>query len=339
MVNRSDFPGSDSLDRRQKSMLEIGFPLAHSGPSDLKPLRSTLKGNRMPSTQCNACAGAAPGLSAQEQSAIHQLIALGVPIGVLSPANPKFHSGEFRFDGRRLSESSCQVLRRFRRGCAIIMQTGHGIDVIDVDPRNGGSFTFAALSNNVGDIVAHVESPGGGFHLYIASSGHPSVSFGGVDYLAQGKFVYLPGTLRPKYANKGYRWITEPRKSDTSPSAAFPKALAALRPSPPLIGHHLVLPKKSTGGAIDVYGPTGLLALSLRTAAKARNGMRNRTCYSVAAAFAKKVGPDGEALGRLHQVLLAASKSNGLLSEDGASRVGNTITSGIRAGLAMHQES
>lgn len=293
----------------------------------------------MLSTECNSCVGAASGLSAQERSAIHQLIALGVPIGVLSPSNPKFQSGEFRFDGQRLSKSSCQVLRRFRRGCALIMRTGHGIDVIDVDPRNGGSNTFAALSNKVGDIVAHVESPGGGFHLYIVSAGHASVSFGGIDYLAQGKFVYLPGTLRPKYGGRGYRWITEPRKSDNSPSAEFPEALAALRPSPPLIGHRLVLPTKSTGGAVDVYGPKGLLALSFRTAAKARNGMRNRTCYSVAAAFAKKVGPDGEALDRLHQVLLAASKSNGLLKEDGASRVGDTITSGIRAGLAMHQES
>lgn len=293
----------------------------------------------MLSTECNSCAGAAPGLTAQERSAIHQLIALEVPIGVLSPANPKFHSGEFRFDGRRLSKSSCQVLRRFRRGSALIMQTGHGIDVIDVDPRNGGSDTFAALSNKVGDIVAHVESPGGGFHLYIVSSGHPSASFGGVDYLAQGKFVYLPGTLRPKYAGIGYRWITEPRKRESSPSAVFPEALAALRPSRPLISNRLLFPNKSTGRTIDVYGPTGLLALSFRTAANARNGMRNRTCYSVAAAFAKKVGPDGEALGRLHQVLLAASKSNGLLKEDGASRVGNTITSGIRAGLAMHQES
>jgi hypothetical protein len=288
-------------------------------------------------TECISCTGTAPSLSDEERSAIHLLTAQGIPIGVLAPADPRFHEGEFSFDGQHSCVPNCTILRKFRPRCAVIMQTGLGLDVIDVDPRNGGTATFARLSDKVGEVLAHVETPGDGFHLYVPSSGHRSVSFGGIDFLAKGKCVYLPGTQRPKYAGKGYRWITPPRKAIGVPNSTFAEALAALIPA----SVRTSVPRNDLNGSTcttdEVYGATGLLAVSFRTAAKACKGMRNRTCYSVAVAFAKRVGPDASALGRLHQVLLAASKANGLMREDGASRVGSTITSGIRDGLAMRQ--
>lgn len=93
---------------------------------------------------------------------------------------------------------------------ALLMVTGHNLDVIDLDPRNGADVdleTTAALTLGV-IVVASVDTPGGGRHLYIPSTGYGCTASTrtGVDYRGIGGCVYLPGTRRPKYSGNGYTW-------------------------------------------------------------------------------------------------------------------------------------
>lgn len=93
---------------------------------------------------------------------------------------------------------------------ALLMVTGHNLDVIDLDPRNGADVdleTTAALTLGV-IVIASVDTPGGGRHLYIPSTGYGCTASTrtGVDYRGIGGCVYLPGTRRPKYSGNGYTW-------------------------------------------------------------------------------------------------------------------------------------
>ncbi len=93
---------------------------------------------------------------------------------------------------------------------ALIMVTGQTLAVIDLDPQNNADVeleTAAALALGV-IVVAMVDTPGGGRHLYVPATGHGCTANTrtGVDYRGIGGCVYLPGTHRPKYAGNGYAW-------------------------------------------------------------------------------------------------------------------------------------
>lgn len=106
-------------------------------------------------------------------------------------------------------------------GCAFGILCGHGVDVIDVDPRNGGNVekVHAELLAFGVPIIAIVSTPGGGAHFYIPSTGRAKKTniAPGVDYIggtSEGTgrgFVFAPGTSRPRYPNGRYSWILEPQ--------------------------------------------------------------------------------------------------------------------------------
>jgi hypothetical protein len=286
---------------------------------------------------CKKCVTEHSSLTQVELTAAQALAHSGNPIAVLSPRT-RFHGGEFNFSNRSKAAPDCTQLRQHRLGCALLTLTGYKVDVIDVDHRNGGGDTFAQLADLLPEILATVETPSGSFHLYVAATGHRSISVRGIDYLARRRFVYLPGTKRPKYSGGGYRWL-EPFRSPTEPASdAFVRALDGMRPQGRAADRAASKNQDPTEQASsDTFGPGGLLAASYRTAAKAQPGNRNRTLYGVATAFAKRVGHNQEALDRLHEVLTTAARLNGLIQEDGPTAVANTIASGIKAGLQIRR--
>ena len=95
-----------------------------------------------------------------------------------------------------------------------------GLYVFDVDPRNGGSESFATLQvqHGVIDSPLAVDSPGGGFHLYFKAdpdkrySGAPAT---GIDGKFNG-YAVLPPSLHPN--GKRYAW----RGEATAVAAAAP---------------------------------------------------------------------------------------------------------------------
>lgn len=88
-----------------------------------------------------------------------------------------------------------------------------GLYVFDVDPRNGGSESFARLQIEHGliDSPLAVDSPGGGFHLYFAAkpeTRYSSAPAGGIDGKFNG-YAVLPPSLHPNGSR--YAWRNGPQ--------------------------------------------------------------------------------------------------------------------------------
>jgi putative DNA primase/helicase len=103
-----------------------------------------------------------------------------------------------------------ESLPKFNLGIA----TGEASDivVIDIDPRNGGDKTFAAIEDELGALpkTVTVKTGGGGIHLYFESpkGGLRSAVIGeGVDFLAEGKYVVVPPSLHG--SGRQYFWAKD----------------------------------------------------------------------------------------------------------------------------------
>ena len=150
-----------------------------------------------------------------------ELIAYGVPVFV-AKRNPKYDTGknlpEFHLPQKwQDTKPTAGAVAAWRPGDALCLVAGHGLDVVDVDTKNGAKVDeqLERLKGCGVTVLATVETPSGGAHFYVhsvgvCSSALPSI---GVDFRGLGLdksgagFVYLPGTSRPKYAGKGYQWV------------------------------------------------------------------------------------------------------------------------------------
>jgi len=150
-------------------------------------------------------------LSEQEQEYLTRLVQAGTPVCAMAPGNRRYSKNEFNFTTTKDMQPSLSRLKNWRSGYALFAKTGVTFDGIDVDPRNGGEETFAQLEHLVPELISHTITPSGGFHKNIVPCGVSSISHGGIDYLAQGKKQFLPGTHRQKYAGKGYEIVQLPR--------------------------------------------------------------------------------------------------------------------------------
>lgn len=136
-----------------------------------------------------------------------RLVAAGVPVFAAPPGGtvdgyqlPTGWQG-IRADPKRLDV--------WRPGWALAAVCGHGLDVVDVDPRNGGDEALAGLlaAGILPRAYAIVTTPRGGKHIYVASLGVGKTKRDGIDLQAgtgvvgpNGKtdrgFVWLPPTAR-----------------------------------------------------------------------------------------------------------------------------------------------
>lgn len=106
------------------------------------------------------------------------------------------------------------------------MVSGHGLDVIDIDPKNGASVEeMARRAEECGvKILGRHRTPSGGAHLFVASTGIATsnkpaqgVDFrGGCEDGSGRGLVYLPGATRPKYPGIDYQ-IEQPIDCPTLP--------------------------------------------------------------------------------------------------------------------------
>jgi hypothetical protein len=108
------------------------------------------------------------------------------------------------------------VISGWRPGSNVAIATGaaSGLFVIDIDPRNGGWTTLAALEREHGAFPrdAVVVTGGGGLHLYYPypRSGEPIGSCGnalgqGIDLKGDGGYVIAPPSRHVSL--KSYRWL------------------------------------------------------------------------------------------------------------------------------------
>ncbi|WP_222267413.1 hypothetical protein [Modestobacter marinus] len=149
------------------------------------------------------------------------LISHGVPVVVCTPNyawSPAAPAGTPELIWPRgwstiTAEESRAQLATFRPGVdTLAMVSGHGVDVVDVDPKAGGSVDNLPAFRFYG---VHT-TPSGGRHYLVPSTGfakmtltttagHVGDYLGGTVEGASRALAYLPGSSRPKYPGRVYR--------------------------------------------------------------------------------------------------------------------------------------
>src|SRR5262245_55055173 len=104
----------------------------------------------------------------------------------------------------------------WKTGMALCAVMGQGVDLVDVDPRNGGD--PAALDGVLPDVLGEAASPSGGRHLFVASMGVrsrdgvlPGIDIKAGDRDGEGRgFAFIAPTVRKSKVTgepAAYRWI------------------------------------------------------------------------------------------------------------------------------------
>jgi hypothetical protein len=146
-----------------------------------------------------------------------RLIGIGIPVIAL----PRALSGKGEWvmpKGYTTFSADLRHLGKWTPDHGLALITGHGLDAVDVDTKNGASAgaEYARLQACDVRVLAETRTPSGGAHFYVLSSGQRSTNrptttgidtrMGDVQGEGRG-LLYLPGTRRPKYGGLGYTWV------------------------------------------------------------------------------------------------------------------------------------
>lgn len=154
---------------------------------------------------------------AQALQVARRLAQAGVPVFVAPPA-PGTKAGFALPPGWENTLPDATAVDRWQPGWALCAVGGHTCDVIDIDPRNGGS--LGALAQQWPITYGRAATPSGGDHYLIAPlhAGKGEL-VAGID-LQGGRpdgsgrgFVFIAPTVRPSKVDgvaRPYRWLTEP---------------------------------------------------------------------------------------------------------------------------------
>ena len=168
----------------------------------------------------------APQIAAQESVAqaeaghalAVELIGLGITV-ISLPRALKGEDGEYVWPLNYTTWlADVKHVAKWKAGHGLAMIGGHGLDGIDVDTKHGASVDAerARLQKHGVLILGEVQTPSGGAHFYVLSSGLRSTNAShsvGIDTRmgtqdGQGRqALFIPGTLRPKYGGQGYTWV------------------------------------------------------------------------------------------------------------------------------------
>lgn len=164
-------------------------------------------------------------------SIARRLASAGIPIFIANPASNK--TGFTPPSGWQNTVADPSVVDLWRPGLALCACMGSGLDLIDIDPRNGGT-----LNDEIDAVVGYglVATPSGGVHKFIKSldAGSRDNLFPGVDVKGgrsdgTGRgFVFLAPTVRASAVDgveRAYTWIQGP--SDWGVEDSSGGALAA----------------------------------------------------------------------------------------------------------------
>jgi len=146
------------------------------------------------------------------------LAAVGVPLFLAQP-DPTAKTG-FRPPPRwEQTAPDPSVVDRWAPGLALCAVMGCAVDLIDIDPRNGGN--VHALDGMLPRVYASAATPSGGEHLFVASLGvgsrdnlWPGIDVKGGVFDGSGRgFAFLAPTVRASVVTGepvGYRWTQVP---------------------------------------------------------------------------------------------------------------------------------
>jgi hypothetical protein len=269
---------------------------------------------------------------------------LNVPLVACPPKqNEEFHYPTGDRDILTADDNHNQ-LGRWRPGWAVMARTGGSVAVVDVDPRNGSDIerTRSMLDGLGVRIFAEVATPSGGRHFYIA--GHPELpscsslnGWPGIDVLSFGKLVFLVGTQRPKYGGAGYQIIFEDLEAladggDPDGAEIFADWVADRRGE----REQFQTSAPWQGGEPDArqakYLQAMLDGMHGELSSMGKDSGRNTAVYNKAMKCGNFIAGAGLNEAASTQLLLEASRQNGLVRDDGEKSVLASIESGIKNG-------
>lgn len=137
----------------------------------------------------------------------------GVPIFLARPDESETTGYRLPSGWQRFTANP-QVVDSWEPGMALCAVTGLGLDLVDVDPRSGGSTDGVPMP----EVYLTAETPSGGTHFFVKSLGVPSLDgvFPGVDLKSGAPdgtgrgFAFIAPTVRRSKADgvaRTYRWV------------------------------------------------------------------------------------------------------------------------------------
>ncbi len=165
-------------------------------------------------------------ITPEQQAALEvgrQLVRWGIPVFLAYPdpaAKTGFRPAK-RWEQTKVGDET--AIDRWHPGLALCAVMGRGLDLVDLDPRDGGTYAAlqAALDGNVPHIYAAASTPSGGQHLFIASlwCGSRDATWPGIDIKSgmpdgTGRgFAFIAPTIRASKVDgqlRSYRWDFHP---------------------------------------------------------------------------------------------------------------------------------
>jgi hypothetical protein len=250
------------------------------------------------------------------------------------------------------SNANQDQLDKWQPGWAIMARTGGLLAVVDVDTKNGADVekTRQLLDGLGVRIFAELETPGTddqgrrGRHFCIA--GHPDLpscseldGWDGIDVLSYGRLWFLPGTQRPKYNGAGYDIVFDDLDAladggDPDGAEAFADWAAERRAKP----EQFAASKPWQGGEPDArraaYLQSMLTGMLGDLSAMGKDSGRNIAVFNKAMKCGNFIAGAGLDEKKATDLLLEASRQNGLVRDDGERSVKASIRSGIKNGKA-----
>src|SRR5215468_581339 len=170
------------------------------------------------------------------------LAAAGIPVLVAYP-DPEGKTPSGRATGYALrtgwqsTTPNPDYVGAWKPGLALVAVMGCGLDLVDIDPRNGGD--AGALTGVVPDVIGMARSPSGGYHLFVRSMGVrsrdgvlPGIDVKAGDPDGQGRgFAFIAPTVRPSKTTGDpapHQWVTPPDVTRLNGTTDADSRLAAL---------------------------------------------------------------------------------------------------------------
>lgn len=160
-------------------------------------------------------------ITMQQEQALgiaRMLVKAGVPLFLAFPDAGKRSGWALPF-GWESTEPDPEVVDAWRPGMALCAVTGHTFDLIDIDPRSGGTESDVPMPHS----YLTAETPSGGRHHFVKTLGVPSLDgkvAPGVDVKSgtlegEGRgFAFIAPTVRASKVDgvpREYRWVLGPK--------------------------------------------------------------------------------------------------------------------------------
>jgi Bifunctional DNA primase/polymerase, N-terminal len=175
--------------------------------------------------QTGAGSGTSAPSVAEDLNVARSLAAADIPVFVAYPDPDKPGDYKPRGEWQKTSPNPAYV-DAWRPGLALCAVMGQGLDLIDIDPRNGGD--PQALNRIMPEVLAVAATPSGGEHNFVRSMGVrsrddvlPGIDVKAGDADGQGRgFAFIAPTVRISKTTgerAPYRWVNRPTSASSAP--------------------------------------------------------------------------------------------------------------------------